>query len=84
VVGRFLQEDVYQGDGLNLYVYCGNNPVMYYDPSGYTPTGTGGYEVGAFAGDDGEREKYYFRGTMEGRPEDPGEGPSRRDRPLPL
>ena len=39
---------------------------MYYDPSGYTPTGTGGYEVGAFAGDDGEREKYYFRGTMEG------------------
>ena len=35
VVGRFLQEDVYRGDGLNLYVYCGNNPVVYYDPSGY-------------------------------------------------
>ena len=35
VVGRFLQEDVYRGDGLNLYAYCGNNPVMYYDPSGY-------------------------------------------------
>ena len=33
VVGRFLQEDVYQGDGLNLYAYCRNNPVMYYDPS---------------------------------------------------
>ena len=30
-----MQEDVYQGDGLNLYAYCGNNPVVYYDPSGY-------------------------------------------------
>ena len=36
IVGRFLQEDVYQGDGLNLYAYCGNNPVRYYDPSGYS------------------------------------------------
>ena len=35
VVGRFLQEDVYEGDGLNLYAYCGNNPVRYYDPGGY-------------------------------------------------
>ena len=30
-----MQEDVYQGDGLNLYAYCHNNPVVYYDPSGY-------------------------------------------------
>ena len=22
--------------GLNLYAYCGNNPVSYYDPSGYS------------------------------------------------
>ena len=29
-----MQEDVYQGDGLNLYAYCHNNPVIYYDPSG--------------------------------------------------
>ncbi len=34
-IGRFLQEDMYRGDGLNLYTYCANNPVMYYDPSGY-------------------------------------------------
>lgn len=34
-IGRFMQEDVYRGDGLNLYAYCANNPVMYYDPSGY-------------------------------------------------
>lgn len=36
VLGRFMQEDVYQGDGLNLYAYCNNNPVTYYDPSGFS------------------------------------------------
>ncbi|MCH5262821.1 MAG: AHH domain-containing protein, partial [Lachnospiraceae bacterium] len=35
VIGRFTQEDTYRGDGLNLYAYCANNPVMYYDPSGF-------------------------------------------------
>ena len=35
ILGRFMQEDVYQDDGLNLYAYCGNNPVVYSDPSGY-------------------------------------------------
>ena len=34
-IGRFLQEDTYRGDGLNLYAYCANNPVIYYDPSGH-------------------------------------------------
>lgn len=34
IIGRFIQEDTYRGDGLNLYAYCGNNPVIYYDPSG--------------------------------------------------
>ena len=35
VVGRFTQEDVYRGDGLNLYVYVVNNPLLWIDPSGY-------------------------------------------------
>ena len=39
VIGRFVQKDTYRGDGLNLYAYCGNNPVMYYDPSGYNGIG---------------------------------------------
>ena len=42
MVGRFLQEDTYRGDGLNLYAYCANNPVMYYDPSGYARLCPGG------------------------------------------
>ena len=35
LIGRFMQEDIYRGDGLNLYAYCANNPVMYFDPNGY-------------------------------------------------
>ena len=34
VIARFTQEDTYRGDGLNLYAYCANNPVLYVDPSG--------------------------------------------------
>ena len=33
-IGRFTQEDVIYNDGLNLYAYCGSNPVMYADPRG--------------------------------------------------
>jgi hypothetical protein len=32
-IGRFMSEDPAQ-DGLNWYVYCGNNPVMFVDPMG--------------------------------------------------
>ena len=35
VTARFTQEDSYYGDGLNLYAYCRNNPVNYYDPEGH-------------------------------------------------
>jgi len=41
VVGRFTQEDVYRGDGLNLYAYVGSNPVNYVDPSGYSKMNCG-------------------------------------------
>ena len=35
IIGRFTQEDTYYGDGLNLYEYCRNNPMLYRDPSGH-------------------------------------------------
>ena len=35
-LGRFLTEDPVK-DGLNWYVYCGNNPVNFVDPSGMKP-----------------------------------------------
>ena len=43
--GRFLNEDglIYSQAGLigyNMYTYCGNNPVMGYDPSGYAEVDT--------------------------------------------
>lgn len=39
-IARFLQEDTYTGDikdplSLNLYTYCHNNPLVYYDPTGH-------------------------------------------------
>jgi RHS repeat-associated protein len=35
-VGRFAEEDVYKGDGLNRYVYVRSNPLRYVDRSGYS------------------------------------------------
>jgi len=37
--GRFLQTDpIGYGDGINLYAYCGNNPLAFADPSGLSET----------------------------------------------
>lgn len=42
-IGRFISADSINyldpssGQGLNLYAYCGNNPVMYTDSDGYAP-----------------------------------------------
>lgn len=33
--GRFTQADTYHRDGVNLYVYAGDNPVKYVDSSGH-------------------------------------------------
>ncbi len=41
VIGRFTQEDTYYEDGLNLYEYCMNNPVIYRDPSGHDAVNQG-------------------------------------------
>ena len=35
VIGRFIQEDTYYGDGLNLYEYCRNNTITYKDSTGH-------------------------------------------------
>ena len=35
-IGRFMSEDPAH-DGLNWYVYCENNPIKYWDPSGNSP-----------------------------------------------
>ena len=43
VIARFMQEDTYRGKisdplSLNLYTYCVNNPLIYYDPDGHVVT----------------------------------------------
>ncbi|MBQ7033917.1 MAG: hypothetical protein IJN25_09710 [Clostridia bacterium] len=39
-IGRFISKDPIR-DGLNWYVYCGNNPVMFKDPLGLSITLSG-------------------------------------------
>ncbi len=51
--GRFITEDPAK-DGTNWYVYCGNNPVMFVDPSGLDSYII--YEKGAMSGD----RQHYF------------------------
>ena len=41
-IARFMQEDTYRGSingplSLNLYTYCHNEPVLYFDPTGLLP-----------------------------------------------
>ncbi len=43
-IARFLSEDTYRGSvadplSLNLYMYCHNEPIMYWDPSGHWEQG---------------------------------------------
>ena len=43
-IARFLSEDTYTGDpndplSLNLYSYCHNEPIMYWDPTGHWEVG---------------------------------------------
>ncbi|NFG61450.1 hypothetical protein FDG75_12890 [Clostridium botulinum] len=65
VIGRFTQEDVYRGDGLNLYAYCGNNPVGYYDPSGYSCE-TKASAFGEMSYEDGKRYKEHWESLSNG------------------
>ena len=42
-IARFMQEDTYRGEAndplsLNLYTYCYNNPIRYWDPTGHVVT----------------------------------------------
>ncbi len=51
-VGRFTSEDTYRGDAtdpasLNLYTYCGNDPVNYTDPTGHWAYPTGALKKAA-------------------------------------
>lgn len=57
---RFIQPDDIEYldpsliNGLNLYCYCHNNPIMYYDPSGHVAISVGlliaGFVIGTLVG----------------------------------
>ena len=60
IIGRFTQEDTYYGDGLNLYEYCKNNPVLYRDPSGHDAVNQGNLYGDRVKADLGSKLDYLF------------------------
>ena len=62
-IGRFMSEDPAQ-DGLNWYVYCGNNPVMYIDPMGLTDYIFYGNDQKSYAEDYAEKLKASQRNVV--------------------
>lgn len=64
IIGRFAQEDLNLGDGLNLYAYCSNNPVMYYDPSGFVMEDSDYAKI--MYDTDGQGSAYYQNKTHSG------------------
>ncbi len=60
VIGRFTQEDTYYGDGVNLYEYCRNNPVIYRDPSGHDAVNQGNLYGDRVKADLGSKLDYLF------------------------
>ncbi len=50
-IGRFLQTDrIGYTDGLNMYSYCGNNPLNFTDPFGLCKGGGGGFGSNLWGG----------------------------------
>ena len=84
--GRFTQEDVIYDDGFNLYAYCGSNPVIYCDSSGFSkcdvndPTSgnNNGFELPGIVksgkGVEGEFSKNGYRYRIDTNKVAPGEG----------
>ena len=69
-IARFLQEDTYTGDpndplSLNLYTYCTNNPLIYYDPTGHISVYINGVTAYINPASEEDREfiKYLYKET---------------------